>query len=701
MERPFIWRGLVILMLAVFIDLNQGTAEAEPSELHLLQSAMVLGVAPDGTPFEVKSFYEDDEEVRFYTKVSAAPARETARNYRLLYKWYEGDVVSLTTEVQTQDVVSPMYWLGSAPVAKLESGHHRVELYIEGRLFASDEFDIRPLSRPYEPEEETTLKDSAVALLLAGDTQHFDELATHYRASEERTASGTWKLSMLYNAIDQHSYGPLDPHWKSLEDLTDAWLAKEPNSPTAVVLDARIYRSHAWSWRGENVRQNVPAANLQHYQELLERARALLDQHPRVAEQDPQWDTIRISIAREQGADSKQILERADRALTRWPCFYALHNSVINILRPNWGGSRQDIQAYVKLALDHSRSREGTQAYARIYYYIARSTLADDPLDDLNALGAKWLPFKQSLAEILQKYPSTFNRDIARYMAGIGNDVPAYRALGRADTGGFFPVAWWDSHEWRRDFDAWAFEGKHADLSLGRHIWAYWSFLSGEGGPEFWEPVGLVAILVILFIEGGFWFLASRSRHSLPQGSLTQDAKHPFSPSDYPRVYFLMPVLGEGALRLGICVSVFGTAAAYLLTTVPWGNPPETAMVLVGLIVVAALGLFVTANVITARAILRADDLELRRLFGRRLIRRDDILGVRYYATTSGLRIVLVVCRTPDALPLRVPRPVRIDDAFRTWFESLPLLADDWGDESGTRDDEGEQLTPGGRGLHD
>jgi hypothetical protein len=701
MERPLIWHGLVILVLAVFIALVEGTAEAEPSELHLLRSAMVLGVAPDGTPFEVKSFYEDDEEVRFYTKVSAATAREPGRNYRLLYKWYTGDVVSLTTGVQKQVDLSPAYWLNSLHVAKLGSGRHRVELYIEGQLFASDDFDIRPLSRPYEPEEETTLKDSAVALLLAGDTQHFDALAMRYRASEERTTSGTWKLSMLYNAIDQHSYGPLDPHWKSLEDLADAWLAKEPNSPTAVVLNARIFRSHAWSWRGENARRNVPPANLQHYQQLLERARAVLDEHPLAAQQDPQWDTIRISIAREQGADSKEILERADRALTRWPCFYALHNSVINILRPNWGGSRQDIQAYVKLALDHSRSREGTQAYARIYYYIARSTLGDDPLDDLNALGAKWLPFKQSLAEILQKYPSTFNRDIARYMAGMGDDVPAYRALGRADTGGFFPIAWWDSHEWRQVFDAWAFEGKHADVPLGRRIWAYWSFLSGEGGPEFWEPVGLVAILAILFIEGGFWFLASRSRHSLPQWNLEQNAIHVFNPCNYPRVYLLVPVLGKNSLRLGVCLSVFGAASAYLLTTVPWGNPRETSIVLVGLIVAAALGLLVAVNVITVRAILRGDDLELRRLFGSKVVRRGDIFGVQYYATTSGLRIVSVVSRIPGALPLRVQRPVRIDDAFRIWFESLPLLADDWDEENSTQDDEGEQLTPGGRRLHD
>jgi hypothetical protein len=685
MERRFVWHGVVILALAVLSALIQGSAEAESSELRLLRAAMVLGVAPDGTPFEVKSFYADDEEVRLYTQVSAGPARDPGRNYRLLYKWYTGGVVSISAEMQKQLDVSPVYWLSSAPVAKLGPGRHRVELYLDGQLFSSGEFDVRPLSRPYEPEEETTLKDSAVALLVAGDTRHFDELATRYRVSEERTASGNWKLSMLYNAIDQHTYGPLDPHWKSLEDLVDAWLVREPNSPTAVVLSARILRSHAWSWRGENARSDVPAANLQHYQQLLERARTVLDQHPQVAQQDPQWDTIRISIAREQGAGSKEILDRADRALARWPCFYALHNSVLNVLRPNWGGSRQDVQAYVKLALDHSRSREGTQAYARIYYYIARTTLSDDPLDDLNAMGAKWVPFKRSLAEILQKYPSPFNRDIARYMAGMGNDESAYRALGRAETGGFFPIAWWDTHEWRKDYDAWAFEGRHAEMPIRRRIWAYWSFFSGEGGPEFWYPLRWTALLVILVFEGGFWLFDRQARRAIPQWSLMQGAAQAFNHYDYPRVYFLMPVFGKVSLRVGVWMSLFGSAAVYLLTTVPWGNPRETAVVMAGLIIVAAVGALVVANVISSRVVLWADNLELRRLFGKKRVQRGDILGIRYQVTRSGARFVAVVSGRPGVGPLLVPPVLRADDAFRLWFESLPVLG-------AVRDEEDESL---------
>jgi hypothetical protein len=293
MESPFAGRGLAIIALAIFAGVIQSSVAAEPSGLQLLQSAIALGVAPDGAPIEVKTFYKN-ENIQFYTKVTSDPARGSGKNHRLLYKWYTGDVVSLTFDGQKRFDVSPTYWTAFVHVSHLAPGHHRAELYIDEQLFASGEFEIKARDRPDEPEEETAIKDSAVALLLAGDTRRFDELASRYRASEERTTSGTWKLSMLYNAIDMHSFAPLDPQWKTLQDLSDAWLAREPDSPTAVVLSARILYQHAWSFRGEGFESSVSAENGQLYQQLIQRAAGVLDQHQIVAQQDPEWDTLRI-----------------------------------------------------------------------------------------------------------------------------------------------------------------------------------------------------------------------------------------------------------------------------------------------------------------------------------------------------------------------------------------------------------------------
>jgi hypothetical protein len=56
-------------------------------------------------------------------------------------------------------------------------------------------------------------------------------------------------------------------------------------------------------------------------------------------------------------------------------------------------------------------------------------------------------------------------------------------------------------------------------------------------------------------------------------------------------------------------------------------------------------------------------------------MKRQDILGVREYQRGNGPRLIELVCRHPEAAPLRLP-PVRYEDGlFRVWFDSLPALA--------------------------
>jgi len=291
-------------------------------------------------------------------------------------------------------------------------------------------------------------------------------------------------------------------------------------------------------------------------------------------------------------------------------------------------------------------------------------------------MAAKWPQFKQSLAEILQKYPSSFNQDIARHMAFFAGDAVNYRAYGRAATGGIIPVAWWDTRDWRQGANEWAFEGKHAQGSLIGRATAYLSFFRGEG-PEFWGPLRWAAFLAILLIEGAFWVLDRLARRSPLDWTLSQGTITTFNPFDYPRTYHLMPVLGRVSTRLGVWMLLFGAASAYLITTVPSPDPRETTIVIAGLTIIAAAGALIVANVFVSRVVLRGDDLEVRRLVGGHAIQRNDILGIRRHTLKTGSRILEVVPRTDGIMPLFIPPVLREDDEFRLWFASLPALAED------------------------
>ena len=665
-------RALAIIVMGfVLAHAPRSLASDAPSELHLLQSAIAIGANPDGTPIEVRTFYKN-EDIQFYTKLSFDAARGSGVEHRLLYKWYTGDAVSLTFAAKKKFDVSPTYWWAFTHVAHFTSGHHRAELYIDDQLFASSEFDTKAIRRPTEPQEDTAIKESALALLLDGDIPRFAELANRYRASEERTASGTWKLSLLYNAIEGPSFAPQDPQWKVLQDLTDSWLAREPDSPTAVALNARVLYSHAWSWRGDGPASTATSQNWQRYQQLIEQTRGVLDQHPGVSHQDPEWDTLRISIARQQGADSQDILAMADRALRRWPYYYPIHNATTNALLPRWGGSRADIQAYVRLALERSHAHEGTQAYARIYYYISRTT-DRDALDDLNLMGARWAPMQQSLAELLAAYPSSFNYDVARAITCFASQEATYRMLGRAATGDITAVAWWDTREARRGCNEWAFEGKHARGSLLWRASKYLSFWRGFG-PELWQPLRWVVLLTILLIEAGLWLLERLAR-SVSNGIIPAGKCGIFNPLDYPRTYHLIP--GRFSIRLGVWMAVFAATAAYLVTTVPSPDPQETTLVTSGLIAIASAGVLIAINVLASRVVLTAEELRLRSFGGNHVIQRNDILGIRRYTAQTGRQALKVVPRVPGTRPLLIPAVLREDDGFRLWFNSLPSLTEE------------------------
>ncbi len=664
--------ALFVLTLAHSHNACASAARSEVNGLHLVAGVVSIGAMSDGSPIPTRTFYAN-EDIQFYTKVSWNPAQKSGGTHQLLYKWYTGDRVALSFGASREFQVNPTYWWAFTHAAHLGPGHHKVELYLDDSLFASDEFDLLAGTRPNEPAEDTVIKETGRALLLKGDTRAFDVLATQYRDSGERTASGTWKLALLYSAIDRRLYSARDPNWDRLQDTSDAWLASQPHSISALIVNARLLSARAWAWRGDGMADQVNGANWRPYREFLERARSVLDQHAEVARQDGEWDALRISIARQQGASSQSVLAMAREALNRNPFYYPIHNAAVNALLPKWGGSAELIEDYVSTALERSRMHEGTQAYARIYYYVTRST-ASSALDDLNLMGAKWPPMKQSLSELLRAYPSSFNQDLARAITCFSGDAPAFRMLGRGSTGDIVSVAWWDTRDWRQGCNQWAFEGKHIRGSPLDRARVYLSFLRGFGA-AFWTRLRLVALVTFILVESVLALLATRSRNSVTVSAMA-GANRAFNPLDYPRTYRVSPTSSAFLTRLAVWMALLGSAVAYLLTTVPWPDPAETEGVMVLCITASTTGMLLILNRLMSRLVLTMDSLALTRLIRTRMLHRDEILGVRQDVSPSGLRWVEVVPRQSDSKPFRVPLVSGQDDAFRLWFDSLPASSE-------------------------
>jgi hypothetical protein len=657
------------LMAAGLLVLGGGIAHGAEPALHALASGTATARASDGSPIAAATFYAG-ETVQFYCTVGWDGTADGA-SHELRYQWYDERGASVGG-IGGQKVFTdnPETLWSFAHAGHFPAGHYRVELAVDGQPMGSAEFDVLTGLRFSEPPEDALVREGARTLLREHRLREFADAVAALRISRERTASGNWKLGLWYAAISRRLYPAQDPRWDALQESADAFVGNNPDLPAAVLLDAQLLYAHAWAWRGEDFAANVAPQNYQHYQELLARAAALLDQHPQVAREDPQWDALRVSVAREQGASSDQILALAGRALEREGYYYPLHSAVANALLPRWGGSREALLEYVRMALGHSRL-EGTQAYARIWYYVARASAAA-PIDDLNALGGKWPPMQQGLAELLKAYPSTFNRDLSRDFNCIVGDAPGYRAFGSADAVKFVPVGRWDTAEHRQFCNGWAFEGRHGHASLPQRVHAYWSFLSGFGDP-FWARLRIAAFVALLLTEvslallGRLW--ASRPQ---PWQGLSANSRL-FNPAEYPRTYLVTAARDPYVLRLAVWMVVLGVMIPYMLWTIPWPDPQETQLVFAGCIAVGIGGVMLVLSRLAMRVVLTAQGITLGGLLRRVTVQRSDIVAVGATAVPGDPRRVFdVFPRQTPHQPVRVPSIWGEDEAFRAWFASLP-----------------------------
>ena len=522
-----------------------------------------------------------------------------------------------------------------------------------------------------EPLEDTAVKEAARALALKGDMRGFDALATSFRQSRERTPSGSWKLGLAYLSITQDLFAPADPRWEKLQQAAGDWLAESPDSPSAVALDARLLRAHAWAWHdtGDTRGDDNPQ-----YRRLLEEAQRVLDEHSEVKSRDPEWDALRIAIAREQGADTSQVLRMAGEALEREGYYYPLHEAVTNKLMPRWGGSRQAVEQYAQMALAHSANQEGTQAYERIYYYIVRSNTDGVPGVEMSEMGVKWPLMQQSLAELTQAYPTAFNRDVQRAITCFTGRAAEMRALGRAETANIVSVAWWDTSEWRQSCNDLAFEGKFVRGSLQHRARAYIAFLR-TFGDVFWQRIRFAAFAAFFAIEGGLALLAILWSSRATYFAKSADTGWIFNPTEYPRNYAVAASREPNFIRLSLWILLLGGASTYVLAHGDTPDPLELQIVMAGCVMLAITGALMLFSRFTARVVLEPDAVAVLALVGGATMSRQYIHGVREYQRGKGPRLIELVPWRPETASLRLPPVTYEDGHFCAWFDSLPQLA--------------------------
>ena len=522
------------------------------------------------------------------------------------------------------------------------------------------------LSSPWVNADEMTvrtdLKSESARLLEQRDMAAYDRRAAELRRTRELTPAGIWKLSLFYKGPDNWPAAqPEAPIWTQLEAAAEAYLREHPDSPSAIVACARLLVSHAWTYRGSGWGRDLSDAQRNGFDTFLERARAVLDQHRDVGSSDPEWYSLRLQVMNGQGVDKATILALAREALDREPTYQPIDYVAANALLPKWGGSAQQLQQFVALAIAKSSAAEGTQAYARIMFNIARAD--PEPIAALAQVGVQWPVLQASLHEIAVAYPDPWNLNAERAMACLVGTQTDYNAVLPRVSAGFISVAWFDS---LRSWPECQRRQERAQQSTAAS-WAQ-AFISTAPSADFVAAVlgGALAALAALYF-------ARRPRVEEPTLLDEVVGAQSVGGSEYPRIYSTSPAWKAGIVLLAGIFLLGNLAAAWQFGVISDTGATSLGLMLVFFLAMVASGAaFCIVDTLVSKIVLKTDRLEIHELWRVRRILRADIESQQTLRPPNSPAVLQLRLKAPGQRKIKLPLLWTPDAAWQTWFASIP-----------------------------
>jgi hypothetical protein len=506
------------------------------------------------------------------------------------------------------------------------------------------------------------LKSEAARLLEQGNMAAYDQRASELRRTRERTPAGIWKLSLFYKGPDNWPAPQPDaPIWKRIEAATEAYLREHPDSPSAIVAHARMLVSQAWMYRGSGLGRDLSDSQRNGFNTFLGRAREVLDQHREVGSRDPEWYSLRIQIMNGLNTDKPTILALAREALDHESTYQPIDYVAANALLPKWGGSAEEVQQFVALAVAKSSAVEGNQAYARIMFNIARAD--PEPVAALTQVGVQWPVLKASLEEISVAYPDPWNLNTERAMACLIGTRADYDAVLPRVSPTLISVAWFDS------VSSWP-ECQRRQERARQSTLASWAqaLVSTPPSADFVEAAAGGALMALALL-----YLARRRGIDEPS-MLDEIGGSPASGGESPRIYRVTPAwqtgicLLAGVLLLGSLVGAweFGVIAAETR------DAPQGPVLAFFLAAVASGLVFYIIDTLKSAIVLKSDRLEVHELWRVRRILRSNIGTQQVLRPPNSPAVLVLRLKAPSNRKIKLPMMWNTDSTWQAWFAAIP-----------------------------
>lgn len=267
-----------------------------------------------------------------------------------------------------------------------------------------------------ETDSVHALRTAIEAAIARNDYAALDALELKERSEAGRGPSGVSMLPNFYS-ITAWEFGPRASGTGTYSyDFLLKWQAASPRSAAPIITRALMLDDQAWCHRGSGTADTVAPDAWPLFHRTIEDAAALLKQNAAVASADPHYYVLLEDLAIAQGtrpADFHALLEQAS---DRFPYYYEIYYTAFHYYRPQWYGSREDMDAVARFAVERTRERDGTSAYFRVYWERARCHCFED------LAGLDQPTMQTAMADLARAYPANWTyMHLAHFACLVGD----------------------------------------------------------------------------------------------------------------------------------------------------------------------------------------------------------------------------------------------------------------------------------------
>lgn len=284
------------------------------------------------------------------------------------------------------------------------------------------------------------LAEQARQFLQREDFEALETWADQLRSSRETSVSGTWKLSYLYQGLDNATLSDEKDWQRALERLT-RWQTTFPDSIMLKTVLGQYWLDYAWFLRGSNLSSAAvtPEQRALLQDRLATAERILTHAVTRVGQDCPERYVVLLRLGIAQGWERERFESTYRQAIAFEPDYIPVYLVAAMYFLPRWHGAPGEWQTFARQVADADPRGMGAVIYLRIVAYI------DDLLarHNLVELGVEWPLAKRGLQTLLAWHPdSRYLLNLYARFAQMADDPETARPL-LAQIGDYPDLAVW------------------------------------------------------------------------------------------------------------------------------------------------------------------------------------------------------------------------------------------------------------------